>query len=695
MDLKFKKIRQVFKDFSLELNCRIDDTMKSASQTIVEQASLLYAKGLCDQAIALLSEALEKEASPQTDLVIKIAELLIDSDQHRMALKFLQGTNVSEEEAVALILRGFCHEAMGEISIAERIADGTAESSSQRANALVIKGRIAMRCNDLALAEKHFSDAIVCDPDCGRAFLGLGYLQRHVGNHTASFGYFKRAFQTSPSSREIVLAFHETALALEAYSPAEEAFRQALSWQPLNRRLRFLLIDLLLRQGKYEKAMSEIESCMVDFGIDIGILASAMKIRQRIGCLRFKEGNRDSHTVSLCMIVKDEEKHLARCLRSAKPIVDEIIIVDTGSTDKTKDIAISFGARVFNFPWEDNFSEARNFSLSKASGEWVLVLDADEIISPISHEKFRTIVEASNCQPLAYCIQTRNYTHRSNTFGWTPNKGEYPNEEAGMGWFSSDKVRLFTNDARIRFVNPVHELVEPCLSALNIPIRNCSIPVHHFGKLEEAKNIEKNRVYSDLGKKKLKKNGRNLSSLKELAIQSAQLGKHKRAFGLWKQYLKLQPKSAEAYLNMGTACWNLGQYSLSVNYADKALQLDPTLKEAMFNRAISLLILGRAGDAKSILQKVLEQHPNYPAAQFMLCIAHASAGERQYVESWLQKIRVTPLGPYLGESFLDVAKRLYAASQIEYAIRTLEIAFHFNYASDEMSTLLDSCRAAA
>jgi tetratricopeptide (TPR) repeat protein len=256
-------------------------------------------------------------------------------------------------------------------------------------------------------------------------------------------------------------------------------------------------------------------------------------------------------------------------------------------------------------------------------------------------------------------------------------------------------VRLFPNDARIRFANPVHELVEPCLSALNIPIHNCSIPVHHFGKLDEAKTLEKTKAYSNLGRKKLKKNRRSLSALKELAIQSAHLGKHQDALSLWKQFVKLQPKSAEAYLNMGTACWNLARYSEAVSFADKALRLDPTLKEAKFNRAISLLILGRAGEAKSILQKLLQQHPDYPAAQFMLCVVHASAGERQHVESMLEKIRVTPLGPYLGESFLDVAKRLYTASQIEYAMRTLETASHFNYTSDAMSALLETCRAAA
>lgn len=84
--------------------------------------------------------------------------------------------------------------------------------------------------------------------------------------------------------------------------------------------------------------------------------------------------------LTLTMIVKNEEKNLSRCLESAKGFVNEIIIVDTGSTDKTKDIACSFGAKVCDFAWNGDFSAARNYALSKSASDWNLVLDADEQI---------------------------------------------------------------------------------------------------------------------------------------------------------------------------------------------------------------------------------------------------------------------------------------------------------------------------
>ena len=82
------------------------------------------------------------------------------------------------------------------------------------------------------------------------------------------------------------------------------------------------------------------------------------------------------------MIVKDEEDVLARCLKSVSPAVDEIIIVDTGSTDSTKKIASAFTDNVYDFKWRDDFSAARNFAFSKATCQYLMWLDADDVISP-------------------------------------------------------------------------------------------------------------------------------------------------------------------------------------------------------------------------------------------------------------------------------------------------------------------------
>ena len=96
-------------------------------------------------------------------------------------------------------------------------------------------------------------------------------------------------------------------------------------------------------------------------------------------------------TVSLCMIVKNEEKVLERCLDSIADLVDEIIIVDTGSWDRTKEIAARYTEHVLDFRWTEDFSAARNYVFSMATMEYIYSADADEVLSEENRERFRLL----------------------------------------------------------------------------------------------------------------------------------------------------------------------------------------------------------------------------------------------------------------------------------------------------------------
>ncbi|QPQ37332.1 glycosyltransferase family 2 protein [Lysinibacillus sp. JNUCC-52] len=116
-----------------------------------------------------------------------------------------------------------------------------------------------------------------------------------------------------------------------------------------------------------------------------------------LGAQKFKNEvltkKKDKATVSLCMIVKNEEQVLARCLSSVQQLVDEIIIVDTGSSDRTKDIAGQFTNHVYEFAWEDDFSKARNYSFSKATKDYILWLDADDILQESERQRFLSLTK--------------------------------------------------------------------------------------------------------------------------------------------------------------------------------------------------------------------------------------------------------------------------------------------------------------
>ncbi len=106
--------------------------------------------------------------------------------------------------------------------------------------------------------------------------------------------------------------------------------------------------------------------------------------------------------LTLSMIVKNEEKYLRDCLESVKDIADDIVIVDTGSTDYTKEIAKEFNAKVFHFDWINDFSAARNYALKKSEGDWILYLDADERLDKDSLEELKNIIK-TNLKIGYYC----------------------------------------------------------------------------------------------------------------------------------------------------------------------------------------------------------------------------------------------------------------------------------------------------
>lgn len=148
-------------------------------------------------------------------------------------------------------------------------------------------------------------------------------------------------------------------------------------------------------------------------------------------------------TISLCMIVKNEEAVLKRCLDSIADLMDEIIIVDTGSTDKTKEIAAQYTDKIYDFEWIQDFSAARNYSFSKATMDYIYVADADEVIDEENRQKFRILKEAMLSEiemvQMLYCNQLE--------FGTTYNFDE------------EYRPKLYKRLREFVWVEPIHETV--------------------------------------------------------------------------------------------------------------------------------------------------------------------------------------------------------------------------------------------
>ena len=148
-------------------------------------------------------------------------------------------------------------------------------------------------------------------------------------------------------------------------------------------------------------------------------------------------------TISLCMIVKNEEQVLARCLDSVADLMDEIIIVDTGSTDKTKEIAAQYTDKIYDFEWIDDFSAARNFAFSKASMDYIYSADADEVLDAQNRERYRLLKD--NLLPEIEIVQMK-YGNQLE-FGTVYNYDE------------EYRPKLFKRLREFQWQEPIHEMV--------------------------------------------------------------------------------------------------------------------------------------------------------------------------------------------------------------------------------------------
>lgn len=174
-------------------------------------------------------------------------------------------------------------------------------------------------------------------------------------------------------------------------------------------------------------------------------------------------------TIGLCVITKDEEKNIARCIKSVCSIVDEIVVVDTGSSDNTIKRAEELNAEVYRYEWNNSFSNARNFAIGKMKSEWLLLLDADEALDENARDKLIAFVNTTKLDGAHFRV--RNYT------------GSYCPDNYNL----HSALRLLRNNGRYQFRGSIHEQI--CCDdhdQLYDRFETLDIIVHHYGYLDDV-----------------------------------------------------------------------------------------------------------------------------------------------------------------------------------------------------------------
>ena len=333
------------------------------------------------------------------------------------------------------------------------------------------------------------------------------------------------------------------------------------------------------------------------------------------------------------MIVKDEERFLDECLSSVKQFVDEIIIIDTGSTDKTVEIAKKHKAKIFSFPWQQDFAAARNFSVEKASGDWILILDADERIAPDDFIKLRSLLTNAKFQGMS--LEQRNYTNESSSKGWYPAEGLFAKDF--KGYFHSYICRVFQNNPNFRFRYKVHELVEDSILENKGIVVKSPIIIHHYGSSKGK--LDK---YLGLGLQQIKETPDNAKPYYDVGLIYVEQKKLDLAKAMFEKAASIDENYMFPYTLIGDIYVGEGKLPTAKKYYEKSIKLRNDLN-AWLNLGVVYDHQGKDADAAKCFEKVLSLEPRMIQAYNNLFVLLLKT--KRYISAWrLLRVAVEKTG---------------------------------------------------
>jgi len=356
-------------------------------------------------------------------------------------------------------------------------------------------------------------------------------------------------------------------------------------------------------------------------------------------------------TITLCMIVRDEEKYIGQCLASVKEFVDEIVLVDTGCQDQTPSIARDFGAKVFEHSWTGDFSKARNHSLEHATGDWILVLDADEKLARRDGQQLRNLVQ--NYKVKGFKLTQRTYLWNASFVCSVPNPGGY---EEGCGFSDCVEVhviRLFRNDPQIRYQGRVHELVDPLFDSQGFSFGQSGLVIHHYGKVGSSERLErKKQLYSDLGRQKAAEESENPMAQFEMGVQLYELKQFRDSIPYFKNAYTLNKTFSLSLLYIAKAYHLEGEMEEAGHYYRKCLELGSDNDRVLFDYANFERDQGHLKTALKLYQEALCLNPRHALAVFNMGGVYIRLGKvEQGFETLKKAIQLNPDNEIFHENF--------------------------------------------
>lgn len=303
--------------------------------------------------------------------------------------------------------------------------------------------------------------------------------------------------------------------------------------------------------------------------------------------------------ISLCMIVKNEEKVLDRCLSSVVNLIDEIIVVDTGSTDNTKEIASKYTHNIYDFEWINDFSAARNYAASKATGEWILVLDADEYIDEENFNIFVQEIKDDNDTFDAYTAKILNFT------------GNF-----GESLVQNFHDRVYKNNGEISYYRHIHEQFKSNKDE-QLKIKNSSLLIFHSGYLNKIVNEKsKGQRNKELLKKEMNSGSKNAFDYFNLGNEYSSIGEYEKALDSYLQAYKLKTDFRLSWVSttlvqIVISLINLKRYNDALNVITDAENMYTTSPEFPYLKGEIYFLRGQLEDAKQMFHQIINNGQKY------------------------------------------------------------------------------------
>ena len=279
-------------------------------------------------------------------------------------------------------------------------------------------------------------------------------------------------------------------------------------------------------------------------------------------------------TLALSMIVRNAATSIRQCLESARPFVDEIYVADTGSTDATPELARGLGAKVIAIAWENDFARARNRALAEVRTDWVLVLDADELLDPSASLSLPGLLNQDAV--LGYLVTIRNYVESTTDRLWDRsarvNDSRFEPAQKYPAYVEHENVRLFRRHPEIYFTARVHETVGARIEEMGGRLGQARFWIHHFGLVIDAESrAAKNRLYRDMGRQKILEMPTNAQAHFELGlVEFDNFHNNGEAFEHFQKACELNPALAVSWLFAGLALLRLGRPAEALHYLEPA-----------------------------------------------------------------------------------------------------------------------------